>query len=110
MIVEGRGSITFPNAITVYPDHPADENYNPNDPDPRIFRPVAEGIEKYRLEIYNRWGELIFVSEDVNRGWNGFINDSPAKQDVYVWRVTATFTNGKPFVRAGDLTLLVRQP
>ncbi|MBN2482073.1 MAG: gliding motility-associated C-terminal domain-containing protein [Bacteroidales bacterium] len=110
VIVDGRGSLTFPNAITVYPDNPADENYNPNDPDPRIFRPVAEGIEKYRLEIYNRWGELIFVSEDVNKGWNGFINDSPAKQDVYVWRVTAVFTNGKPFVKAGDLTLLIRQP
>jgi PKD repeat protein len=110
LVIEGRGGIKFPNAITITPDDPAEEYYDPAEPDPRIFRPVAEGIEKYRLEIYNRWGELIFVSEDVNKGWNGFIKGSPAKQDVYVWRVRATFTNGRPYVKAGDVTLLVKQP
>ena len=109
VVIDGRGSIDFPNAITIVPDDPADEYYDPGEPDPRIFRPVAEGIEKYRLEIYNRWGEVIYVSEDVNKGWNGFIKGSPAKQDVYVWRVTATFTNGRPYVKAGDVTLLVKQ-
>jgi len=109
VVIDGRGRIRFPNVISISPDDPAEEYYNPGEPDPRIFRPVAEGIEKYKLEIYNRWGELIFVSEDVNRGWNGFIKGSPAKQDVYVWRVTATFSNGRPYVEAGDVTLLVRQ-
>jgi hypothetical protein len=110
VVIDGRGLIKFPNAITIVPDNPADEYYDPGEPDPRIFRPVAEGVEKYRLEIYNRWGELIFVSEDVGKGWNGFIKGSPAKQDVYVWRVTATFSNGRPYVKAGDVTLLVKQP
>jgi PKD repeat protein len=110
VVIDGGGSIKFPNAITILPDNPAEEYYNPGEPDPAIFRPVAKGIEKYRLEIYNRWGELIFTSDDVNRGWNGYIKGSPAKQDVYVWRVTATFTNGRPYVEAGDVTLLVKQP
>jgi len=106
--VEGRGDLRFPDAITVYNGNPADEYYDAGEPDPRIFRPVSEGIERYRLEIYNRWGELIFVSEEVNKGWNGYIKGSPAKQDVYVWRVTGSFTNGRPFVQAGDLTLLIK--
>jgi gliding motility-associated-like protein len=110
VVIEGRGKLEFPNAITIYPDGPAGENYNPGEPDPRIFRPVSEGVEKYRLEIYNRWGELIFVSEDIDKGWNGYIKGSPAKQDVYVWRVTASFTNGRPYVKAGDVTLLIKQP
>ncbi len=109
VLVEGRGRIEFPNVITIIPGDPADEIYNPGEADPRIFRPVAEGIEEYRLEIYNRWGELIYTSEDVNKGWNGFIKDAPVKQDVYVWRVTATFTNGTPYVKAGDVTVLVTQ-
>jgi PKD repeat protein len=109
VVVEGRGSIKFPNVITIVPDNPADEIYNPGEADPRIFRPVAEGIEKYRLEIYNRWGELLFISEDVAKGWNGYYKDEPVKQDVYVWRVTATFTNGRPYVKAGDVTVLVKQ-
>lgn len=109
VVVIGMDSLVFPNIITIIPDSPAEEYYIPTDVDFGIFRPVAKGIKTYRLEIYNRWGELIFVSEDVNKGWNGFINGSPAKQDVYVWRVTATFTNGKPFVKAGDLTVIIQQ-
>jgi PKD repeat protein len=110
IIIEGRGRLNFPNVITIVPGDAADENYDPGEANPRIFRPDAEGVEKYKLEIYNRWGELIFVSDDVNKGWNGFIKGSPVKQDVYVWRVTAMFTNGRPYVKAGDVTVLVKQP
>jgi PKD repeat protein len=110
IVVEGHGKLEFPNAITIIPGAPSNEYYDPTEHDPGVFRPVAEGVEKYKLEIYNRWGELIYVSEDVNKGWNGYIKNSPAKQDVYVWRVTAIFTNGRPYVKAGDVTLLVKQP
>lgn len=110
IVIEGRGRIKFPNIITIYPGESADEMYDPNDPNPRIFRPVAEGIDRYKLEIYNRWGELIFSTEDINQGWNGYIKGEPVKQDVYVWRVTCTFSNGRPYVKAGDVTVLLRQP
>lgn len=109
VIVAGARLLKFPTAIIIDASAPEDEYYDPTDAtNPAIFRPVARGIEKYKLEIYNRWGELIFLSEDVNRGWNGFIDGEPVKQDVYVWRATATFSDGKPTVIAGDLTLMVR--
>ncbi len=107
VIVEGARKMDFPNAFIVDPSGPIDEYYDPSKPDRRIFRPVAEGVEKYRLEIYNRWGELIYVSEDVNKGWNGYVNGKLVKQDVYIWRVTATFSDGRPLVKAGDITLLI---
>jgi len=110
-IIEGHGQLRFPNAITIMPGSPADEYYeHGNNANRRVFRPLNQGVEKYKLEIYNRWGELIFESDDVNRGWNGFIKGEPVKQDVYVWRVTATFTNGQPYVAAGDVTVLIMQP
>lgn len=109
VVIEGHGYLKFPNAITIIAGNPADEYYKPGpNADRGVFRPLNEGVDKYKLEIYNRWGELIFVSKDVNRGWNGFINGEPVKQDVYVWRVTATFTNGQPYVAGGDVTVLVR--
>ncbi|MFO7659261.1 MAG: PKD domain-containing protein [Bacteroidales bacterium] len=108
VIVEGARQMAFPNAFIVDPSGPADENYDPSEPNRAVFRPVAKGVENYRLEIYNRWGELIFVSEDVNKGWNGYVDGKMMKQDVYIWRVTATFTDGKPFMKAGDITLLVK--
>jgi len=107
VIVEGARYLEFPTAFIIDPSSPADEYYDPSQPDPRIFRPVARGVKTYRLEIYNKWGVLVFVSEDVNKGWNGFIDGKPAKQDVYVWRVKATFTDGSPMVKAGDVTLLI---
>jgi PKD repeat protein len=110
VIIYAGGVLEFPNAITIVPGEPADENYNPDEANAAVFRPNSYGIEKYRLEIYNRWGELIFESDDVNKGWNGHIKGSPVKQDVYVWRVTGRFTNGRPFVKAGDVTVLVKQP
>ncbi|MBN2611254.1 MAG: PKD domain-containing protein [Bacteroidales bacterium] len=108
VIVEGARKMEFPNAFVVDPAGPADEYYDPSDPNRAVFRPVAQGVENYRLEIYNRWGELIYVSEDINKGWNGYVDGKIMKQDVYIWRVTATFTDGKPFMKAGDITLLVK--
>ncbi len=109
VVVEGMDSLEFPNVITIVPGDPANEYYDAGQADPDIFRPVSAGIEKYKLEIYNRWGELIFTSDDVKKGWNGYYKGSPVKQDVYVWRVTATFSNGRPYVKAGDVTVLIKQ-
>jgi hypothetical protein len=107
VIVKGARKLEFPNAFIVDPAGPASEYYDQAAPDKHIFRPVAEGVLNYRLEVYNRWGELIFVSEDIHKGWNGYINGTRAKQDVYIWRVKATFTDGQPYIAAGDVTLLV---
>ncbi len=73
-----------------------------------IFRSLClrEGVEDYRLEIYNKWGELLYVSEDVMIGWDGYFKGKLCKQDVYVWRCRGTFSNGKGFELAGDVTLL----
>jgi gliding motility-associated-like protein len=111
VLIMAHGELRFPNVITITPGSPAAEYYDPDGfDDINIFRPVNEGIDKYKLQIYNRWGEVIFESDEVTKGWNGFIKGSPVKQDVYVWRVSAVFTNGRPYIDAGDVTVLVRQP
>ena len=73
-----------------------------------MYMPEArrEGVIKYELYIYNRWGELIFTTKDLNAGWDGKINDDYAKPDVYVWKASGNFTNGRGFELAGDVTLV----
>jgi PKD repeat protein len=106
--VLGDGNIQFPTAFTVDPAGAGNEWVSdPADMDTRIFRPFAQGIEEYKLEIYNRWGVLVFKSNDVNHGWNGYLQGRPAKQDVYMWRAKGRFTNGQPFEVSGDVTLLI---
>jgi gliding motility-associated-like protein len=92
----GEGDIRFPNAFTPY------NNDGLND----IFRPVSKGVIEYELLIYNRWGELIYQTKDLNAGWDGRVGGEPAKPDVYVWKAIGKFTNGRAFEIAGDVTLI----
>ena len=71
-----------------------------------FFPPVKEKVDDYHLQIFNRWGELIFETDDINIGWTGYYKGKLCKQDVYVWLVEGKYSNGKPFKKAGDITLL----
>ena len=70
--------------------------------------PIWHGVKDYDLWIFNRWGEQLFHSTDVNVGWNGkYGNDGKdLGQDVYFWKSKGTFQNGTPFKIAGDVTLI----
>jgi len=37
------------------------------------------------LTLYNRWGEVIFVSHNVNEGWDGTYNNMSVPIGLYVW-------------------------
>ncbi len=108
IVVLGEASLQFPTGFIVDPNGAVDGHVdNPESTDLRIFRPYAQGVAEYKLEVYNRWGVLIFESKDVSDGWNGYIDGKIAKQDVYVWRAIGKFTNGQPFEMSGDVTLIV---
>ena len=70
--------IWVPNTFT--PD--ADEYNN-------VFSPVVSMIDIYNYDffIYNRWGEIIFESHDVNIGWDGTYKERLVKEGVYTWKI-----------------------
>jgi PKD repeat protein len=106
--VLGEDSLSFPTGFFVDPSAPRDEYVSdPRDPDRNIFRAYGFGVAEFHMEIYNRWGVLIFQSDDINHGWNGYIDGEPAKQDVYLWRAKGMFTTGEPFDMSGDVTLII---
>jgi gliding motility-associated-like protein len=106
VLVDAGGYIEFPNAFTPDPLGGTNGAYDPNMLNNDVFFPVFAGVEEYQLQIYNRWGELLYESRDIHRGWDGYYRGSLAQQGVYVWRAQVTFTDGKQVIRAGDLTLL----
>ncbi len=72
-----------------------------------VFRPFSENVSKYHLQIFNRWGVLIFESLDLNKGWDGYSKDgSLAIQGVYVWKATGQYEDGSYFEKVGDVTFL----
>ncbi len=58
-----------------------------------IFRPIYNcEVENYLLEIYNRWGILVFSSTDPKIGWNGY-SKSESIQDNYIYHAAFTINN-----------------
>ena len=65
---------------------------------------IAES-SSYELEIYNRWGEMIFRSVDKAHGWDGSFNGAPAPLGIYAYRYNIIM-NGKTYKSKGSVTLL----
>ncbi len=54
-----------------------------------IFKPVAgQELADYNLVIYDRWGNLMFQTNDINQGWDGRLYGKDAPVGVYVWRIS----------------------
>jgi PKD repeat protein len=107
--VIGKGILMFPNAFKPGSSGPTGGWYNPNDPSNEIFFPHHDGVIEYELIIYNRWGELVFETHDVNQGWDGYIGSQRCAEGVYVWRVKVKYANGEQDVLLGDVTLFHKQ-
>lgn len=101
-------SIVFPNAFTPTTSGSNGGAYDPGGFTNDVFFPLHKGVSEYQLQIFNKWGELLFESDDVNIGWDGYYRGQLCKQDVYAWKVKARFSNGETVVKAGDVTLLPR--
>jgi gliding motility-associated-like protein len=52
------------------------------------FRPSVQEVHEYRLVIYDKWGEKIFETENIDEGWNGCYKGNACQQDVYVYKLT----------------------
>ena len=85
-----------PNAFT-----PDGDDVNQN------FKPVITSyLMKYKLEVYNHWGELLFNTNDPNESWDGTFNDQPVQEGVYVYIIYATDLMGDFYNDKGVVTLL----
>jgi gliding motility-associated-like protein len=108
--VIGRGIMEFPNVFAPNPDGPIGGEYDPTSVANNIFFPVHDGVIEYNLQIYSRWGELVFETDDVGEGWDGYIDGKMAPQAVFIYKVEGIYANGKTFKHLGDVTVLHKKP
>jgi len=71
-----------------------------------VFFPVGYGILDIELMIFDRWGELIFKSDDKMKGWDGTYKNNLCKQDTYVYLVNFKTMSYQEERRVGRVTLL----
>ena len=111
VVVEPRGQVDFPSAFTPNPNEMGDGTYIYGDVSRAhlndVLYPVPQvGIEKFQMQIYNRWGELIFESNDLKIGWNGYYKGQLVPQDVYIVRYKVTYKNGRSEEGAKNVTVV----
>jgi gliding motility-associated-like protein len=90
--------IYFPNAFT-----PNGDGINDG------FIGVGEGISKYEMWIFDRWGNMIYYTDDINKPWDGKVagkSGEIVQQDVYVWKATVVDVFGRKHKFIGDVSVI----
>jgi gliding motility-associated-like protein len=61
------------------------------------------------MRIFNRWGEMMYVTEDLEDGWDGHYKGTLMPEGTYVFRATITDQVGRTYDRSGTVVLLKKQ-
>ncbi len=91
VVIEDNYVIYFPTSFT-----PNGDGLND------LFMPLGGGIEEFKLEIYNRWGNVIFTTVNKSQAWDGYGHG----QDNYIWKVYLKDNKGVDREMIGSVTLL----
>ncbi len=103
---------TMEHELVVYPEVLiyAPNSFTPDgDEHNQSWRVYMEGIDVYDFEllIYNRWGELIWESYDIEIGWDGTYGGKIAEQGTYTWVIrTKDLINDAKYTYEGHINLL----
>ncbi|TSA51200.1 MAG: hypothetical protein D4R43_01115 [Sphingobacteriales bacterium] len=84
---------------------------------PNVFSPNGDGtndqflvigrnMSQLLVRIYNRWGEMVYESNSLKKGWDGMYKGLPSALGVYVYYVEADFFDGNKKTAKGNLTLI----
>lgn len=84
---------------------------------PNTFTPNGDGhndvlyvrsnsVAELYFAVYNRWGQLVFETDDIHKGWDGVYNDMKADPAVFAWYLTAKCYNGSELKKQGNTTLI----
>lgn len=72
-----------------------------------VFLPIVKGVEEFNMQIFDRWGNLIFESNNANQGWDGYDrNGRILPAGVYVYKLTLRLSDGQRTTQIGDITMI----
>jgi gliding motility-associated-like protein len=100
------GDLKIPNAFTPNTDgpnggHATSGTYND------VFIPLGKGITEFKMQIFDRWGSLIFESNDKHIGWDGYDRQGklmPA--GAYIYKIIVRLSDNEKITRLGDVTII----
>jgi len=82
-------------------------SFSPNkDGDNDVLFVRGSGIKNVKLFIYNRWGEKVFETYNINKGWDGTYKGRKLNPAVFAWYAEVEFSDGDRIYRKGNVTLI----
>lgn len=81
--------------------------FSPGSTNNSAFSILKRGVATLNyFRVYNRWGNLLFETKDINKGWDGTYEGVPQPFAVYVYDIQAVTLTGQVFSKHGNVTLL----
>jgi gliding motility-associated-like protein len=72
-----------------------------------VFRPLLFGnVKKYRFIVFNRWGNIVFESSELMKGWDGTIRGIKQASAVFIWSCTFQMENEPERTEKGTVVLV----
>lgn len=75
-----------------------------------VFRALPKcaniGFQRFRMRIYNRWGQAVFTSDDIHKGWDGTYKNRPLDTGTYIYYIDYAFKQNKPLSQKGTIQLV----
>jgi gliding motility-associated-like protein len=93
--VEEQSTLYVPNAFT-----PNSSGNNDQ------FFAYGTNVTDFQMYVFDRWGNLIYSSNDMTKGWDGTYKNNPCQEDVYVWRVIWTDAQNNKHKMLGHVSLI----
>ena len=71
------------------------------------FNVVGQGLSNYIIEIYNRWGQMVFKSTNINNQWDGKFQQINSPPGTYVYKIKTTdFSTELKLIKSGTVSLV----
>jgi len=116
LVVESDTTCVLPLTINITVNAPQSERpiltipnaFSPNgDGVNDVFRAVSNtALDNFTLIIYNRWGDQVFQSNDINDAWDGSFKDEMQEIGTYVYVLQYQFVDDRPKLKRGNVTLV----
>jgi gliding motility-associated-like protein len=71
-----------------------------------VFRVFGQFITSFEMQIFNRWGELIYSSKNIDEGWDGTFRGNDVPEGTYAFIARMKDLTGASFTQSGSVVLL----
>jgi gliding motility-associated-like protein len=95
VFIADESSVFIPNAFSPNGDGQND-----------VFTVIGNSVTKFEMLIFNRGGNLVFKSTDINKGWDGTFKGQVSENNVYVYKISYVGKDSKSHTASGSVTLV----